>query len=217
MASGRTFMPLAKLVTLSPDDFMAKSQQLYPQVRSLFEYIADSGKLRRWYRRYTETFDQDRTGKLALEDVFGKPLAQIESDWRTWVLKRPAVHTAPKPGDRSIGVDVAAATDGVQIRTVVRRSAAARAGLKVGDVVIAVDGAAVRSPREFNAAIAGVRAERATVTVRRGAERMDIPVEFPGANPGARAGVMEPVVPMDDRRPGILRQFLSSGHLEFKG
>ncbi len=197
LCSSKSFMPLAKLVTLSPEDFMAKSQQLYPQVRSLFEYIADSGKLRRWYRRYTETFDTDRTGKLALEEVLGKPLAQIENDWRTWVLKRPATTATPNHGGKTVGVEVVAATDGVQVRKVDRRGAGARAGLKAGDVVTAVNASPVRSPREFNAAVAAVKGERAIMTVRRGADRIEISVEFFAPNPGARSGVMNHVVPMD--------------------
>lgn len=213
MASARTFMPFAKLITLSLDDFMDKSQQLYPQVRSMFEYIADSGKLRKWYRRYTETYAQDRTGKLALEEVFGKPLSQIENDWRTWVLKRPAVSVSAAVGNRNIGIEVVGATDGIQVRKVERLGIAARAGVKVGDVITAVDGTAVRSAREFIAALGSVKAQNATLTVRRGQERVEIAIEFPAANSGARAGVTDSVVPANGHWPDIRREFFSPGHI----
>ncbi len=213
-ASARTFMPLAKLITLSPDEFMAKSQQLYPQVRSLFEFIADSGKLRKWYRQYTETFDKDRTGKMALEEVFGMPLSQIETEWRTWVLKRPAIQISIPTGTRSIGIEVAGATDGVQVRKVERKGIAARAGLKVGDVVVAVDGANVRSPREFIAALAKVKSNTAILTLRRGDQRMDLPIEFPAANSNARAGVLNYVSPLDGNWSDIRRKLLSTDHFQ---
>jgi hypothetical protein len=219
MARNRTHTPLATLVALKPDAFMAKSQQLYPQVRSLFEFLADTGKLRRWYARYTETFEQDRTGARALEEVLAMPLSRIEEAWRTWVLARPAVETAPKAGERSIGVEVDGATDGVRVRSVERRGAAARAGIRVGDVVTAVDGAAVRSAREFAAALAAAAADRATVTLRRGAERLEVSIEFSAANPRSRAGVPNSVAPWDGGRPDIPGQFLLAGlsHTEGKG
>ncbi len=178
LASKRTAMPLAQLVTLSPDDFMAKSQALYPQVRSIFEYLADTGKLRRWYRRYTETFATDRSGRAALEEVFGKPIAQVDADWRLWVLKEPAIDIAVQRGDRVVGIDVAAATDGVQVTKVERRSAAQRAGIRIGDVVISIAGQSVRSPREWIAASAGLREPQVPVVVRRKAERIELLLRF---------------------------------------
>ncbi len=209
LASSRAFVPWAKLVTFSPDQFMAKSQALYPQVRSMFEYFADTGKLRRWYQRYTETFDKDRTGKLALEEVYGKPLAEIESDWRTWVLKRPAVDVKIDRTDRSLGVEVAAATDGVSVTKLDRRGAAARAGIRSGDVILAVDSKTVRSPREFLAAVAGLKADSVVVTVRRGQQRSDVTVQFsatnPVTNPAARAGVFQTVPPANAVGPAFAR------------
>lgn len=217
MASSRTYTPFATLVALKPDAFMAKSQQLYPQVRSMFEFLADTGKLRRWYKRYTDGFAEDRTGTRALEEVFGMPLAMIEDEWRTWVLKRPAVKTTPKAGEHSIGAEVTAATDGVQVRTVERRGAAARAGLRVGDVVTAVDGEPVRSAREFAAALAARGAERAMVTVRRGGERLEISIEFPAPNHRSRVGVLNLVEPWDGGWPDIPEQILFAGLIRTEG
>jgi len=211
LASSRTYTPLATLVRMTPDEFMAKSQPLYPQVRSLFEYMADTGKLRRFYQRYTETFDQDRTGAKALEETMGKPLASIETDWRAWVLKRPAVDISPRANDRDIGVEIVGATDGVRVQKVGRKSAAARAGVRVGDVVVAVAGTPVRSPREFSAALASVRDSKATITLRRGGERLELQVEFSQANQGARAGVGTNVEPRAGSWPDNPRPFLPSG------
>lgn len=216
LASTRTFTPFAKVIALKPDDFMAKSQPLYPQVRSMFEYFADTGKLRRWYERYTATFAEDSTGKRALEDVFGKPLAQIENDWRTWVLKRPAVDTAPKGGVRTIGVEVTGATDGVRVRTVERRSAAARAGLKAGDVITGIGDTPVRSPREFDAAVAAAGAGQTAIIVRRGTERMTLSIEFPGANPRARARVENTVVLLAAKGPAFSSSFFHRATLNPK-
>lgn len=194
LASARNELPFAKLVALNPDDFMARAPSLYPQVRSIFEYMADQGKLRRWYRRLTETFAQDRTGRMALEEVFGKPIDKIETDWRAWVLKRPAVDMTTGRGDRSPGIEVAAATDGVQVTKVQRRSAAQRAGIQVGDVVISIGGTVVRSPREWITAIANLREPAIPVVVRRKSERLELTLRFDdqaSAAPDAAARVAD--------------------------
>jgi hypothetical protein len=88
-ASKRT-LTLATLVAMEPDPFMARSQTTYPVARSVFEFIADRGKLRAWYRKYVETFGKDPTGRTAIEQTFGMTLADFERAWREWALARPA-------------------------------------------------------------------------------------------------------------------------------
>lgn len=178
VASSRRALSLAQLLAMSPDDFMGRSQATYPVARSVFEFMADQGKLRAWYRKYVDTFAKDRTGRTAIEDCFGCTLDEFERDWRKWTLARPAVDVTVGDGDRSIGVDVRAATDGVEVTDVERGSAAHAAGLRRGDVIVAIDGDAVRSPREWAQATGALRGAQVTVTVRRDGKRADVVIAF---------------------------------------
>ena len=178
IAANKRAISLAQVVTMNPDEFMAKSQSLYPVVRSVFEYMADQGKLRAWYKRYVDTFAQDRSGRRAIEDIFGETIDEFEASWRAWVLARPAVDVAVGRGDRNVGVDIKAATDGVEVTRVARGSAAQRAGIVAGDVIVAIDGTPVRSPREWTEATAAIRVPELAITIRRAGKRSEITLIF---------------------------------------
>ncbi len=112
----------------------------------------------------------------------GKPrdvnvtVAEIEADKTTRVAKapEPAVESAPKT---AIGVSVVEITDaqrrelkirgGVRVESV--DGAAARAGLREGDVILSVDNADIADPRQFNAAVAKAdKSKTLSMLVRRG-------------------------------------------------
>lgn len=67
---------------------MKRPQQMYPQVRSMFRFLATRGKLGEWYHAYTRSFAGDRSGAAAFEEVLGAKLPEIERQWREWVLGR---------------------------------------------------------------------------------------------------------------------------------
>jgi len=180
VAGQRSRRPIAAMVRMTPAQFMAASEQLYPVARSFFEFLADRGALRRWYRTYVRTFDEDRSGVAALEQALGAPLDAIERQWRDWVLARPAVDLAAGHAERTVGIDVASATDGVAVRRVARGSAAHRAGLTVGDVITAVAGSPIRSVREWAEASSALRAPTVPIAVRRGTERLELILRWEG-------------------------------------
>jgi len=159
------------LFTMSGDRFMARPGQNYPQVRAIFEYLAEQGKLAQWYRTYVENFAEDESGVLAFERVFDRPLPEIESDWKRWAKRRPTVDNRIDYGDAALGIttDINGSNDGVQISEVLRGSAAARAGLRAGDVIVSIDGKATRSFAELRKIVgAGKVGERLAVRARRG-------------------------------------------------
>lgn len=207
LAANRRSLPVAQLVTMSPDDFMGRSQACYPVARGVFEFMADQGKLRAWYRRYVETFAQDRTGRKAIEDAFGMSIDDFDRAWRAWTLARPAVDVAVGRGDREVGVDVRAATDGVEVAQVERGSAADRAGLRKGDVILEIGGVPVRSPREWAQATGAIRVPQAEVSYRRGKERRQATLEF---DRQARAGGTK-ATPAGSEGPEIRGSLFDSG------
>jgi putative serine protease PepD len=67
-----------------------------------------------------------------------------------------------------VGVKIKGVSGGAQITTIVKGSPAARAGLKVGDVVTAFDGQAITSAEDLTAAVFRAKSgETVTVTIRR--------------------------------------------------
>jgi len=173
VAARRTGTPIASMARMTPAQFMAASEETYPLARSFMEYLADTGKLRRWYRAYVDGFADDRAGTKAIESACGMPVADVEKAWRAWALARPAVDLTVGRGDRVVGVEVADGTDGARIERVRRGTAAHRAGIRAGDVIVRLDGTEVRSAREWAAASSGLKAAAVAVVVRRGSERIE--------------------------------------------
>lgn len=139
--------PWSELFALTSREFMDKAQPLYPTVRSIFEYVADQGKLVEWYRAYIAHFGDDRTGAKAFEVTFGKPVDTVEKDWRRWVTDQPTINLNIRPERAALGVRIndTATNDGVLVTDVISRSSAAVAGLRRGDVIVAVDDRSTRS------------------------------------------------------------------------
>jgi C-terminal processing protease CtpA/Prc len=135
---------------------MNKAQQMYPQVRSIFEYLAQQGQLESWYRAYVERFDEDRSGAKAFEIALSKPLEEIERDWRRWVAQQPQIDLQIRPDDAALGIRSGEnlTNDGVLITDIVPGSAAARSRLRQGDVIVSVDGRSTRSLMDLRKIIA---------------------------------------------------------------
>ncbi|HUI77835.1 MAG TPA: PDZ domain-containing protein [Bryobacteraceae bacterium] len=70
-------------------------------------------------------------------------------------------------------------TDGVLVKTVIRNSAAEKAGLKAGDVIVKVDGANVASTREITSELRSVRSRKnVPLTLVRDKKEMTINVNL---------------------------------------
>ncbi|MGD9688183.1 MAG: hypothetical protein AB7K52_05600 [Phycisphaerales bacterium] len=61
----------------------------YALARATFLYLSQLGKLRAWYGAYVLSFSDDPSGKSAFESTLGKPMAQIDKDFRIWLAKLP--------------------------------------------------------------------------------------------------------------------------------
>jgi serine protease Do len=82
--------------------------------------------------------------------------------------------------------------DGVLVKAVTHDSAADKAGIKAGDVIVKVDGTHVGSTREITVALRAIHSKNSvTVTVVRNHKEMDLPVTLEAvAQGGVRAGAM---------------------------
>ena len=85
-----------------------------------------------------------------------------------------------------LGVSVEDTDNGIALSDLDRAGPAARAGMRAGDVVLAIDGAEVASARDVIRAVAMVTpGERTRLTVRRQDQTLDFPVVV-GLRPNAR-------------------------------
>jgi hypothetical protein len=174
------------LFEMDGDRFMARAGALYPQVRSMFEFVADEGKLGEWYAAYVEHFDEDPGGARAFEAAFDMPVEEVERRWRQWLARRPALDLRIDPRDAAIGIrsDDNLGNDGVVVTDVIRGSAAS-GRLRRGDVIVSVDGTPTRSFMELRSVVAARQVgETAVLRVRRGDRYLAITLVLRPINAG---------------------------------
>ncbi len=158
--TGGHLLTIKQLATLPRERFTGSAPLAnYAQARTLFLYIWSEGKLKDWYSAYTTKRDTgyraDPTGVKALEDVFGKPAAELDKDYRAWLRALPTVAEQLRPGAATLGADVEQGDgDGPVIAEIPRDergqpNPARHAGLRVGDVITAIDGKPTRDLNEL--------------------------------------------------------------------
>ncbi|MHC4774857.1 MAG: TPR end-of-group domain-containing protein [Planctomycetota bacterium] len=89
LAAGGRLIPWRDLVAMPPAALRAEAARAYPQLRSMFRFIADEGHLEAWYTTYVDRFEDDATGVISLELAPGRPLDELERRWRQWLRQRP--------------------------------------------------------------------------------------------------------------------------------
>ncbi len=165
------------LFKMNAESFMAQAQRNYPQARSVFEFVADQGKLAEWYHAYVKTYSEDPTSAKALEEVFGLPLESIEKRWRKWVMEQPTIDLQIGEGDAALGIgsDDNISNDGVLITEIMPGSTASRAGLRRNDVIVSIDGQATPTVLDLRKIIAAKDVgDQVEITVRRRGEYLSI-------------------------------------------
>ncbi len=130
--------PLSELLNIDQDDFMEDPAVFYAMSRYVMFYLEEKGKLREWYQAYTAGYEQDDTGRDAMEKVLGKNLDAIEKDWHEWVKRLPRPAMAVRTNQPYLGVQVSPATEGLAVQRVIPGSGADQAGLQAGDLIVRV-------------------------------------------------------------------------------
>ncbi len=75
-------LPLLSLLTVKA---AAAGPDTAAEARYLLYWLQETRRLRSFYSSYVERFDEDPTGRLALESVTGKPLAAVEKEWLSYL------------------------------------------------------------------------------------------------------------------------------------
>jgi hypothetical protein len=176
-AAMKKLIPLAEMVAMDQPEFVRRAVIAYGQSASVMRYLYDQKLLRPFYETYKKTYDQDPTGKLAIEKVTGKTLAEFETDWKAWMVARPRVPASTGPQGPVIGARLGDANDGLKVEQVVAEGPASKAGLKIGDVVVGVGDAQVRDSESFVPLVIQFKpGDVVNFKVRREGKYIEIPV-----------------------------------------
>jgi hypothetical protein len=142
------------LLAMDQQAFLASAELCYAESHYIMFYLNQIGKLKDFYENYKAGYAADPSGGAALAKTLDRPLDEIESDWREWVLRQEAPWTPSHPRKALLGAKMEAVQEGVRITGFVRGSAAESAGqLKFGDVVLSVAGQVTRTPPDLTAAV----------------------------------------------------------------
>jgi hypothetical protein len=89
LAANDRLIAWPQLLTMSSKTLRAEAPRAYPQLRSIFRYIAEQDRLQAWYDAYVGGFHEDPSGLTALEVTLGSPVADLERRWRRWLDGQP--------------------------------------------------------------------------------------------------------------------------------
>jgi len=164
---------------LDHEAFMARAEEFYPIVRSIFEFIAADGRLESWYSAYMASADEDPSGLTAMRLAFERPAEEVEATWRTWLRDRRTVISGA--AESILGIKTGrGAPDGVLVGRVTPGSPAASARILPGDVIVRIADGETRTNSELRRVLVGLRpGDAATVRVRRGDQFIDLKVRWP--------------------------------------
>lgn len=170
------FVPFAKMLAFHHKDFHSVH---YSQARYMLMYLYDSGKLKTFYDAYCAGFAQDPAGRAALEQVYGKKLEAIEKDWVAWLLALKPPVLVVGPGQASLGISIKQRPDGIQIDQLQPEGGAAKAGLRSGDVILALDSERTINADDLVAAILSHKVgDGAKLRYRRDGQYLETSVTF---------------------------------------
>jgi len=190
LARRSRLMHWSDLMQMESERFMSTPTRTYPEVRSIFEFLAAHDLLGTWYAALADTFDDDSSGLRAFERAFDRPADEVEQQYRLWARER-----AGRPGDDApprlwLGIewDEAGANDGARIARTLPAGPAARARLRPGDVIVFVHSRRIHEPEDIERAVAGRRAgDDVDVEIRRGDRYETVSVRLAAPPRGLRS------------------------------
>ncbi len=82
----KSYTSIDVLVKTDWEEFYGKRSDVnYAQARYLCMYLQEQNLLKKFYKSFRDTYKDDNTGKKQLENITGKSLSELESDYISWV------------------------------------------------------------------------------------------------------------------------------------
>ena len=174
------------LMKLNHMQFMMRAQLAYAQARYMLFYMHEKGLLKRFYDEYTakDNYARDRSAIDSFQVVFGKPIEEVERDWKAWLLKQRV------PDVPVLGVQTEEKDGRLVVVKLPSGGPAAKAGIRKGDAIVALDGRPVATQSDLLEAIAERKVgDEVDVELARGKEKLTVKAKLakrPGLVPRAR-------------------------------
>lgn len=81
-----SYTSLKKLIETDEDEFYGnRSGFNYAQARYLCMYMQEKGVLKKFFKTFRDNYSDDNTGKKFMEQIFGKSINEIDSEYVSWV------------------------------------------------------------------------------------------------------------------------------------
>ncbi len=167
-------VPFDKMLKMPQDQFTKNANLCYGQSGAMLYWLHEQKLLKKFYNTFKATYEKDKTGGLALEQTLGKNLKQIEADWVRWTVKHAAAPVAMGRDHGAMGIIFAQAEDGIRIDQVMNNSPAAKAGLKVNDLLLAID---ETEPKDANSVLPMLKNYRPGEVIKLKLKRGDEEIE----------------------------------------
>ncbi|MBI4833240.1 MAG: hypothetical protein HY811_00240 [Planctomycetes bacterium] len=79
-------VPLTELFKTTDYEFYDKDKGTnYAQARYFCLYMQEQGILPKFYKKFRDNYDADKTGTKFVEELLGKKIDEIDTDWQKWV------------------------------------------------------------------------------------------------------------------------------------
>ncbi len=179
---GKQSIPWAKLMAMDHPTFMQHAIVAYAQARYMLFYMLEKGLLKKFYDEYTEkqNYGDDKSALRTVEVVFGKPIDEVERDWKQWVLAQKV------PQVPFLGVRTKEDKGKLVVEDITAKSPADNAGMKKGDVIATLDGHPADDPGDLMEAIGGKNVgDEIAVQVQREGKTLDLKVKLAARPPNA--------------------------------
>lgn len=166
--------PLDVFMATERDRFVSvRPSANYAHARALMMYVHERGALGAFYRALVAGYDKDASGVVALEIALGKPITEIDREFRKWLSGLPEVGERAHPPDAGLGVAVIAGQG--QAPTVAGGlDLGSKARLRGGDVITAIEGRAIATLDDLYRVLGDFEAgDEVGVSVMRGGRRAE--------------------------------------------
>jgi hypothetical protein len=175
-ARGR-LIAFEKLLKMDQRSFVGNATIAYGESGSLLLYLHTRDLLRKFYDTYKKGYEKEKTGEAALVEVTGMPLAELEKEWRAWMLKRTPPTLMTGRDGPVLGIKFDQGNDGLKVEQAYPLGPAARAGIKEGDVVVGINDMDARDQQSFMPLLAMHKpGDTVNIRLRRGQEYLSVPV-----------------------------------------
>lgn len=176
LANAGRLTPIEELAAIERDRFTAGGRTMarYAEARTFFLYLYSKGLVGTWYQLYCETYEEDPSGLASILRVLDTDLKSLNDDYRQWVRALPLV---PEPGAREgrvgLGINIDPGSGDGPVVTEIESRAARAAGVRIGDVLYAVEGRPTRDPFELVRVLGSYEpGHPVTLSLRRGSRHL---------------------------------------------